>query len=101
MFFRTERMIYQGYLLNINAYTLRVNVTFHDIIRTANSLPYTGKLMFVGVRNNNDNEYTTIPQSFSVLCVLSLCISLASVCGSTFHSISYFFPPLKKKKKKQ
>ena len=38
---------------------LQVNVTFydavnmiHEVITTANSLPYTAKFMFVGVRNN-------------------------------------------------
>ena len=38
---------------------LRVNVTFydavsviHDVITTADPIPYTGKLMFDGVRNN-------------------------------------------------
>ena len=37
---------------------LRVNVKFydavsmiHDVIRTANSFPYTAKFMFVGARN--------------------------------------------------
>ena len=38
---------------------MRVNVTFydavnviHDVITTANPIPYTAKFMFVGVRNN-------------------------------------------------
>ena len=42
---------------------LRVNVTFydavnviHDVIATANQIPYTAKFMFVGVRNNKLNE---------------------------------------------
>ena len=43
---------------------LRVNVTFdavnmiHDVItcRTVNSFPYTAKIMFVGVKNNNTQQ---------------------------------------------
>ena len=42
---------------------LRVNVTFydavnmiHDVIRTAKPFSYTGKLMFVGVRNNKTQQ---------------------------------------------
>ena len=38
---------------------LRVNVPFydtvniiHDVIKTANTFPYTAKLMFVGIRNS-------------------------------------------------
>ena len=40
-----------------------VNVTFydavnmiHDVIRKANSFPYTAKFMFVGVRNNKTQQ---------------------------------------------
>ena len=42
---------------------LRVNVKFHDtvnmihdVIRTANPLPYTAKLMFAGVTNNKTQQ---------------------------------------------
>ena len=43
---------------------LRVNVTFfndsvnviHDVITTANPIPYTAKFMFVGVRNNKTQQ---------------------------------------------
>ena len=42
---------------------LRVNVTFsdtvniiHDIITTANPFPYTAKLMFISVRNNETQQ---------------------------------------------
>ena len=44
-------------------YFLRVNVTFydavnviHDVITKANSIPYTAKFMFVGVRNDKLNK---------------------------------------------
>ena len=43
----------------MNAFFLRVNVTFydavtiiHDVITTPNPFPYTAKCMFVGVRHN-------------------------------------------------
>ena len=42
---------------------LRVNVTFydavnvvHDLITTANPVPYTAKFMFVGVGNNKTQQ---------------------------------------------
>ena len=42
---------------------LRVNVTFydainmiHDVITTPNPFPYTAKLMFFGVRNNETQQ---------------------------------------------
>ena len=42
---------------------LRVNVKFHDavnmihdVIRTANPLPYTAKFMFAGVTNNKTQQ---------------------------------------------
>ena len=42
----------------MNAFFLRVNVTYydtvtviHDVITTAKPFPYTAKFMFVGVRN--------------------------------------------------
>ena len=42
---------------------LRVNVTFndavsmtHDVIRTANPIPYVAKFMVVGVRNNKTQQ---------------------------------------------
>ena len=44
-------------------YFLRVNVTFydavsmtHDVITTANPLPYTAKFMFVYLRNNKTQQ---------------------------------------------
>ena len=42
---------------------LRVNVEFYDavnmmndVIRTANTFPYTARFMFVGVRNNKTQQ---------------------------------------------
>ena len=46
---------------------LRVNVTFydavsviHDVITTANLIPYTFKFMFVGFRNNKTQQNQTL-----------------------------------------
>ena len=46
---------------------LRVNVTFydavnviHDVIRTANPIPYTVKFVFVGVTNNKTQQNQTL-----------------------------------------
>ena len=46
----------------MNAFFLRVNVTFydavniiHDVITTPNPFPYTAKFMFVGVRLNKSD----------------------------------------------
>ena len=47
----------------MNAFFLRVNVTFydavnivHDVITTPNPFPYTAKFMFVGVRHNKTQQ---------------------------------------------
>ena len=47
----------------MNAFVLRVNVTFydavntmHDVIETPNPFPYTAKFMFVGVRHNKTQQ---------------------------------------------
>ena len=44
---------------------LQVNITFydtvnviHDVITTANPIPYTAKFVFVGVRNNKTTNQT-------------------------------------------
>ena len=46
---------------------LWVNVTFHDavnvihdVITTANPIPYTAKFMFVGVKNNKTQRNQTL-----------------------------------------
>ena len=46
---------------------LRVNITFyvavnviHDVITTANPIPYTVKFMFVGVKNNKTQQIKTL-----------------------------------------
>ena len=41
-------------LLNVTIYDA-VNV-IHDVIKTANPLKYTAKLMFVGVKNNKAQQ---------------------------------------------
>ena len=47
----------------MSAFSLRVNVTFHvavnmihEVIRKANSFPYTAKFMFIDVRNSETQQ---------------------------------------------
>ena len=56
---------------------LWVNVTFydavnviHDVITTANPIPYTVKFMFVGVRNNKTQQNQTLKDKYNTYIVL-------------------------------
>ena len=47
-------LIYHGYFQNMDAFS-GVNM-IHDVITTANPVPYTAEFMFVGVRNDRTQQ---------------------------------------------